>query len=235
MADSGNELIGWRIVQGVGAALMNPATLAIIAATFPPRERGTAIGIWAGVSALALAIGPLVGGLITEHASWNWVFLINVPVGILGIVASYLLIDESRDTSETSASTSRPVHVGARPVLAHVRADRGEHYGWTSARILALFGSRRVLLVGFVVWSCARAPDARPDALPERHVRRRERRDAARRLAMFGVFFYVSLYMQNILGFSAVAGRRAFLPMTLLIIWSPRSREGSPTASARAG
>src|SRR6185436_18667939 len=69
----------------LGAARMNPATLSIIAATFPPRERGTAIGIWAGVSALALAIGPLVGGLLTEHAGWNWIFFINVPVGILGI------------------------------------------------------------------------------------------------------------------------------------------------------
>ena len=75
-------LIAARVVQGAGAAMMNPATLSIIAATFPPRQRGTAIGIWAGVSALALAIGPLVGGLLTEHASWNWIFFVNVPVGI---------------------------------------------------------------------------------------------------------------------------------------------------------
>ncbi len=72
------------MVQGAGAALMSPATLSIIAATFPPRQRGTAIGIWAGVSALALAIGPLIGGLLTEHASWNWIFFVNVPVGVVG-------------------------------------------------------------------------------------------------------------------------------------------------------
>src|SRR5919106_5499460 len=99
LAESGDQLIAARVLQGVGAALMNPATLSIIAATFPPAQRGAAIGIWAGVSALALAIGPLVGGLLTQHLSWHWIFFVNVPVGVLAIAASYLLIDESRDTS----------------------------------------------------------------------------------------------------------------------------------------
>src|SRR5215471_2385368 len=100
LAGSASVLIAARVVQGVGAALMNPATLSIITVTFPPRQRGTAIGIWAGVSALALAIGPLVGGLITEHINWNWIFFINVPVGAIAIVAAYAFIDESRDTSQ---------------------------------------------------------------------------------------------------------------------------------------
>src|ERR687888_768235 len=92
-------LIGARTVQGIGAAIMNPATLGIITATFPPRQRGMAIGIWAGVSAMALAIGPLVGGLITEHLHWSWIFFINVPIGVLGIAVARLVIVESRDTS----------------------------------------------------------------------------------------------------------------------------------------
>ena len=79
LAPNGGFLIGARVVQGLGGALMNPATLSIITATFPPRQRGMAIGIWAGVSAMALAIGPLVGGLLTEHVNWNWIFFINVP------------------------------------------------------------------------------------------------------------------------------------------------------------
>src|SRR5207245_2099850 len=85
------------IQQGVGAAMMNPATLSIITATFPPRQRGTAIGIWAGVSALALAIGPIVGGLLTEKVSWSWIFFINVPVGVLGVIAARMFIDETKD------------------------------------------------------------------------------------------------------------------------------------------
>src|ERR687895_1644863 len=100
LATSGGMLIGARTVQGVGAALMMPATLSIISATFPPHERGMAIGIWAGVSAMALAIGPLIGGLLTEHVDWSWIFFVNVPVGILGIAASLLFIRESRDESE---------------------------------------------------------------------------------------------------------------------------------------
>src|SRR5213592_5068231 len=103
LAPSAGFLIGARVVQGVGAALMNPATLSIITATFPPRQRGMAIGIWAGISALALAIGPLVGGAITEHINWSWVFYINVPVGILAIIVTRIFIDESRDTSAEQA------------------------------------------------------------------------------------------------------------------------------------
>src|SRR5580704_5790869 len=99
LAGSASVLIGARVVQGLGAALMNPATLSIITVTFPPKQRGAAIGIWAGVSALALAIGPLVGGLITERVSWNWIFFINVPIGVIAILAAFAFITESRDGS----------------------------------------------------------------------------------------------------------------------------------------
>src|SRR5438876_9356758 len=99
LAGGAASLIAARTVQGAGAALMNPATLSIITATFHPRQRGMAIGIWAGVSALALAIGPLVGGLLTQDINWSWIFFINIPVGVLGVLAARIFIDESRDTS----------------------------------------------------------------------------------------------------------------------------------------
>src|SRR3954447_22973411 len=99
LSGGATELIAARSVQGVGAALMMPATLSIITATFAPAERGAAIGIWAGVSASALAIGPLVGGLITEHLSWNWIFYVNVPIGAIGFATTTLTVPESRDTS----------------------------------------------------------------------------------------------------------------------------------------
>jgi EmrB/QacA subfamily drug resistance transporter len=219
LASSGSVLIGARVVQGVGSALMNPATLSIIAATFPPRERGTAIGIWAGVSALALAIGPLVGGLITEHLNWNWIFFINVPIGILGIAASYLLIDESRD--ETHERLDLPgLATSALGLFALTYGlIEANTYGWASSRILGSFAIAAVSLVGFVLLERhQRAP-----MLPLALFRNRTYTGANLviflvALSMFGVFFFVSLYMQNVLGYSAVQAGAAFLPMTVLII-----------------
>ena len=220
MADSGDTLIAWRVVQGVGAALMNPATLAIISATFPPRQRGTAIGIWAGVSALALAPGLLVGGLLTEHLDWSWVFLVNVPVGVLGIVASYLLIDESRDTSEEQRLDPVGLLLSGIGLFALTFGlIEANGHGWGSPLIVGSFVAAAVLLVSFVWWE-------RRVRLPMLDLTLFRNGTFAGAnvvillvaLAMFGVFFFVSLYMQNILGYSAVEAGAAFLPMTVLII-----------------
>jgi EmrB/QacA subfamily drug resistance transporter len=219
LATSSEMLIGARVLQGAGAALMNPATLSIIAATFPPRERGTAIGIWAGTSALALAIGPLVGGLITEHLDWSWIFFVNVPIGVLGIVASFLFIDESRD--ETHASLDLPgLTTSALGLFALTYGlIEANTYGWTSARIVGVFVLAAVSLTAFIVIERRR----RDPMLPLELFRNGTYTGANLvillvALAMFGVFFFVSLYMQNILGYSAVETGAAFLPMTVLII-----------------
>jgi EmrB/QacA subfamily drug resistance transporter len=219
LSTSSEMLIAARVLQGAGAALMNPSTLSIIAATFPPRERGTAIGIWAGTSALALAIGPLVGGLITEHIDWSWIFFVNVPVGVLAIVASFLFIDETRD--ETHASLDIPGLVASALGLFALTYGliEANTYGWTSARILGAFALAVLALAAFVVIERSR----RDPMLPLDLFRNRTYTGANLvmllvALAMFGVFFFVSLYMQNILGYSAVQTGAAFLPMTVLIV-----------------
>ena len=219
LAPSAEFLIGARVVQGAGAALMNPATLSIISATFPPRERGAAIGIWAGVSATALAIGPLVGGLLTEHVGWSSIFYINVPIGAIAIVASFLLIDESRDLSD-----------GQRPDLPGLVSSgiglfaltygliEGGQKGWTSALILGAFALAAVALALFVVLeSRQRAPMLDLSLFRNRTFFGANLTILMVALAMFGVFFFVSLYMQNVLGYSPVKAGAAFLPMTLLI------------------
>ncbi len=220
LAESGESLIAWRIVQGVGAALMNPATLAIISATFPPRQRGMAIGIWAGVSALALAIGPLVGGLLTEHLSWSWVFFVNVPVGVLGVAASYLLIDESRDMSEEQRLDLAGLVTSGLGLFALTYGlIEANTYGWSSARIVGSFVAAAVLLASFVILELRqRVPMLDLTLFRNGTFAGANVVILMVGLAMFGVFFFVSLYMQNILGFSAVQTGAAFLPMTVLII-----------------
>src|SRR6266516_4036856 len=151
LSSSASELIAARAVQGVGSALMMPATLSIISATFAARERGMAIGIWAGVSAMALAIGPLLGGVITEHISWNWIFYVNVPIGILAVVASIVVVPESKDSSREQRLDLPGLLTSGIGLLALVYALIEAHsFGWTSARILSLFVIAAVALAAFV-------------------------------------------------------------------------------------
>jgi EmrB/QacA subfamily drug resistance transporter len=219
LAESSEMLIAARALQGAGAALMNPATLSIIAATFPPAQRGAAIGIWAGVSALALAIGPLVGGLLTENLGWNWIFFVNVPVGILGIAASYLFIDESRDETHERLDLPGLATSGIGLFALTYGLIEANTYGWTSTRILGSFLVAGVALVAFVqLERHQRAPMLQLDLFRNRTYTGANVVVLLVALAMFGVFFFVSLYMQNILGYSAVEAGAAFLPMTVLII-----------------
>ena len=178
-----------------------------------------AIGIWAGVSALALAIGPLVGGLLTEHLSWHWIFFVNVPVGAVAIAASYLLITESKD--ETHESLDLPgLATSALGLFALTYGlIEANEYGWTSARIVGSFVVAVVALASFVV-----IERRRRSPMLDLSLFRSGTYTGANvamllvALAMFGVFFFVSLYMQNVLGYSAVQAGAAFLPMTVLII-----------------
>jgi EmrB/QacA subfamily drug resistance transporter len=220
LAGSASLLIAARVVQGVGAAMMNPSTLSIITVTFPPRQRGTAIGIWAGVSALALAIGPLVGGLITEHINWNWIFFINVPVGALAIVAAYAFIDESRDTSQEQRPDVPGLVSSALGLFALSYAlIEANTYGWTSARIVIAFAIAAVSLVGFVLLEQhQRLPMLDLGLFKNVGFAGANSVMLLVGLAMFGVFFYVSLYVQQILGYSPIQAGASFLPWTLLII-----------------
>jgi len=219
LASSGEALIAARVAQGVGAAMMNPATLSIIAVTFPPRQRGTAIGIWAGTSALALALGPLIGGLLTEHASWNWIFFVNVPIGVLGIAASFLLIDESRDESHERLDLPGLATSGLGLFALTYGLIEGNNFGWGSVRIVGAFVVAAVSLTVFVLLERRqRAPMLDLTLFRNRTYVGANLAMLLVALAMFGVFFFVSLYMQNVLGYSAVEAGAAFLPMTVLII-----------------
>jgi EmrB/QacA subfamily drug resistance transporter len=220
LAPSGTALIAARVVQGLGGAMMNPATLSIIAATFPPKQRGTAIGIWAGVSAMALAIGPLVGGLLTEHVNWNWIFFINVPVGALGLLAIPLLVDESKDTSREQRLDLPGLATSGVGLfsLTYAFIEANSH-GWTSTRIVAAFAIAAVALAVFVALELRqRLPMLDLSLFRNRTFSGANTAMLFVGLAMFGTFFYVSLYMQQVLGYSPVQAGASFLPLTLLIV-----------------
>ncbi|MGC9973887.1 MAG: MFS transporter [Gaiellaceae bacterium] len=221
LATSSGMLIGARAVQGVGAAIMNPATLSIVTTTFPARQRGMAIGIWAGVSSMALAIGPLFGGLLTQQLSWHWIFFVNVPIGVLAILFSRLVIKESRDTShEQRLDLPGLVSSGIALFALTYALIEANSYGWGSKRIVGLFVVAAIGLVVFV--------------LLERHQRLpmldlslfRSSTFAGAMLvvlfvglAMFGVFVFVSLFVQRkgLYGYSPTEAGAAFLPMTFLV------------------
>jgi EmrB/QacA subfamily drug resistance transporter len=220
LAGGASSLIAARTVQGIGAALMNPATLSIITATFPPRQRGTAIGIWAGVSALALAFGPLVGGILTQDINWSWIFFINIPVGVAGVFGALVFIDESKDTSREQRLDLPGLLTSGIGLFAltYGLIETNDH-AWGSTRVLTLFAIAVVSLAVFV--------------LLERHQRipmldlslfKNPTFSGANTvmflvgLAMFGIFFYNSLFLQNILGYGAIKTGATFLPMTVLII-----------------
>jgi EmrB/QacA subfamily drug resistance transporter len=221
LADNASLLIGARALQGVGAAIMNPATLSIVTATFPPRQRGMAIGIWAGVSSMALAIGPLLGGVLTQHLSWHWIFFVNVPVGVLGIAFSRLVVEETRDTShEQRLDLAGLLSSGVALFAVTFALIEANDYGWRSGAIVTLFIVAAVGLVAFV--------------LLERHQRvpmltlslfRSSNFSGAMvvvlfvGLAMFGVFFFVSLFVQHqgLFAYSPTETGVAFLPMTFLV------------------
>src|SRR5918992_4797878 len=178
-----------------------------------------AIGVWAGVSALALAIGPLVGGLITQHIDWSWIFFVNVPVGILAIAASFLFIDETRDQTHERLDLPGLATSGVGLFALTYGLIEANTYGWTSTRIVGAFAVAAVMITVFILLERhQRAPMLQLELFRNGTYTGANLVVLLVALAMFGVFFFVSLYMQNVLGYSAIQTGAAFLPLTILII-----------------
>jgi EmrB/QacA subfamily drug resistance transporter len=220
LSSSAPELIGARAVQGVGAALMMPATLSIISATFAVRERGTAIGIWAGVSAMALAIGPLLGGLITEHISWNWIFFVNVPIGVLAVVSAFVVVPESRDTSHEQRLDLPGLLTSGIGLFSLVYAlIEANNYGWGSARILGLFAVAAVALGAFVLLEMRqRLPLLDLSLFRSGTFAGANLVAILVTLAMFGIFVFFPIYMQTFRGWSPTQAGAALLPWTVMVV-----------------
>jgi EmrB/QacA subfamily drug resistance transporter len=214
------SLVVSRVVQGIGAALMMPGTLSIITDAFPPEERGKAMGTWAGVSALALAVGPVLGGFLTEHVSWRAIFYVNIPVAIGAIFATLFAVRESRDTSVGREVDYAGVAVLTAGLTALVFAlVEGNAWGWGSPEIIALLVAAAVALPAFVfIENRVKAPMVQFDLLSDRNFLGAVVVAMIISFAMLGVFFFLALYMQNILGYSPLEAGVRFLPSTLMIV-----------------
>jgi EmrB/QacA subfamily drug resistance transporter len=218
-ADTG-MLIASRVVQGVGAALMMPATLSIVTHAFPPEERGKALGTWAGISALALAIGPVLGGFLTEHVSWRAIFYINVPVAIGAVIATVFAVRESRDETVGREVDYLGVAAVTGALTALVLAlIEGNRWGWGSPEIIALLVGSVLLMAAFVAIEFrVRAPVVELPLFASRNFVGTNVVALVVTFAMLGQFFFMALYMQNILGYSALEAGVRFLPATLMIV-----------------
>jgi EmrB/QacA subfamily drug resistance transporter len=218
LAGSGGVLIGFRVMQGLGAALVVPATLAIIVATFDDdRERTRAIGLWYAISALAFALGPLVGGYISQHVRWGWIFFINVPVGIITLIIAGMAMRESRDTSVMRRLDVPGLTASAVMLFSLTYAlIEGHDKGWTSPVILGAFV---LSAMSAAVFGNIEARSSHPMvAMSLFHSRVFSGGIATTMLwafGIFGIYFFTSLYLQNVLGFSPTKAGLAFVPMAL--------------------
>jgi EmrB/QacA subfamily drug resistance transporter len=235
VAGSADTLIASRALMGVGGAFIMPSTLSILTATFPARERAKAIGIWAGVSGLGIAIGPVAGGWIIEHADWSWIFLVNVPFVIAALLAGRWLVSESLDPSAPrldfpgfALSTGGLVAL----VWAIIEAPSA---GWTSPKILAGLGVAAAVLLAFVAWE-RRTPHPMLDVTLFRN-RRFSAASGAITLsffAMFGAIYFLTQYLQLVLGFSALEAGVRILPVAVgIALGGPLSAKLSERIGAK--
>ena len=220
LAGSVEVLIAARAVQGLGAALVTPTTLAIISHAYPdPRERTAAVGIWAGVGGLALAVGPLLGGLLSQHASWPWIFEINVPVGLATMALGAWAVSESRETGRKRLDVPGLVVSAVALTTLTWALIEGSGRGWTSSSILAAFAVAATAGIAFVaIEQRAADPMVAVSLFRERVFSGGIAALMLWAFGLFGIYFFTSLYLQNVLGFSPTEAGLAFVPMALCLV-----------------
>ena len=235
-AGSGGTLIATRALMGVGAALIMPSTLSILTNVFPPEERAKAIGIWAGISGIAIALGPVIGGFLLVHYWWGSIFLINVPVCAFALIVGRLIVPNSRDPE---ARRLDPVGVGLS-ILGLVALVYGiieaPGKGWTSATIIGSLALAAVVLTTFVLW------ELRSDH-PMLNVKffTNPRFTAANVsitlvfFSLFGSIFFLTQYLQFVLGYSALQAGLRLVPMAaVLMVVAPLSGSLVPRVGNKA-
>jgi len=214
-----SHLIASRALMGLGGALIMPATLSLITTIFHGKERAKAIAVWAGASGIAVAIGPVVGGFLLERFWWGSVFLVNLPIAAIALVASFFLVPESRDPKESRLDPIGAVlsTAGLATVVWAIVEAPGR--GWTSTGIVEAFAVGFALLAALIGWEL-RAPSPMLDLSLFRN-----RRFSAASLSvtlvffsLMGTIFFLTQYLQSVLGFSALASGVRIVPISVGMI-----------------
>jgi EmrB/QacA subfamily drug resistance transporter len=215
------ELIAFRILQGVGGALLTPQTLAIITTLFPPERRGAAFGIWGGVAGLATIAGPTVGGALITYFSWPWIFFINVPIGIAALIATFLIIPDVRPGRRHGWDIVGVILSTAGLFAIVFGLIEGQRYNWGE---IASYGiTIPELIVGgvltfvvFVFWERYQREPLLPLSLfRERNFAVANWIAAAISFGMLSLFLPLTIYLQSVRGFSALTAGLTFAPMSL--------------------
>ena len=223
-AGTAEALIASRSAMGIGAALIMPSTLSIITNVFPENERGRAIGVWAGVAGLGIVLGPVIGGWLLEHFWWGSVFLVNVPVVAVAIVAGWSLVPESRDPRATPLDPFGALLSIAALVSLVYGIIEAPQNGWTDPITLGAFGIAAVLSVVFITWE-RRAPHP----MLRMEFFRNPRFSAASLAIMmlffvlFGSVFLMTQHLQFVLGYSPLEAGVRILPVASLVVAAPLS------------
>ena len=221
LSQSDTQLIVFRAIQGLGAAVISPAALAILTTTFAEgEERNKALAIWGAIAGTGGAVGVLLGGILTDQVGWEWIFFLNVPIGLIVILAGQRVLHESRvELGSRSLDIAGAILVTAGLTLLVYGLVTTDTYSWTSTRVLGSLAGAAVLLAGFIAVELrAKAP-----ILPFSIFRLKSLTGAnivglLLGAAIFSMFFLLSLYMQQVLGYSALKAGVAYLLVASVII-----------------
>ena len=223
LAWSDESLIAFRALQGLGAATITPAALSILVWTFKEgRERNIALGAWGAVGGVGAAFGVLLGGVLTDWLSWEWIFFVNVPVGVAALILAPFLLDESLDKHGQGFDVAGAVLVTSGLSLLVLAITQGHGWGWGSAETIGVFAAAGALLLAFVGWE-----SRVKDPLVPFSIFRLQTLTAANVVgfilgtALFAMFLMLTLYMQQVLGLSPIETGAGYLAVAgTAIIWA---------------
>jgi EmrB/QacA subfamily drug resistance transporter len=220
--DEGSLIVA-RAIQGLGAAIISPAALSILMTTFAEgSERNTALGAWGAVGAFGAVAGVLLGGILTDLLSWEWIFFVNAPVGIGAFILAPMLLDESRDATARTFDIPGATLVTSGLVVLVYAITQANDYGWSSAETIGLFAAAAVLLTAFVAWEARTRDPLMP--LSIFRLRTLVGANVAGLIlgtAMFSMFLMLTLYMQQVLGYSPLRTGVSYLAVAgTAIVWS---------------